>query len=572
MRILAVLNILANLLNPTVHAQSVCTITVATDTQLSTANANVLPGQTVCLNSGTYNVAIIPTRSGTSDSNRIYYQASPGALVTLHNKIDLNSKSYVTVSNINIVTSSTAKYYADLANGSHITIDHVDMSSGAALTPGNPPITFNNTSYSVIRNSHIWGADDHYNDTISMLGNTHHNLIENNRFDEGSHTNILFQGDGNVTPTNPPRFNIIRNNHFLNLWHHCINAMYGTYGNVIEGNVFERCGAGTYAKDPLDTRTYIDGAGDQGDFHSWQSTTILRRNIIMNSGRKVTTDIGAAASGASSTYPTGNGDFLAVVKHNRIYNNVLYGNWGDGFHLGIYARATSDLTGYTDNKFVNNIFYNNGDNGTATKGQVSYIFSCDPAFTGTCTITYPSSEEWRNNIIGDAGDLAFKWKSTLYSITDSGLAANFAVFSGNKSGNPGFVFPSRDASVADFHLQTGSAAIEAGDFLTKTTQACSGNIVHVLDSGYFTDGLGIIAGDLIQFAGSTSLYSITSVDYATNTLTLASSAICANNTGVSLPYFGSKPDIGVYEYQSIAQMLQQWFAPYNSFDFARLWR
>jgi len=92
--------------------------------------------------------------------------------------------------------------------------------------------------------------------------------------------------------------------------------------------------------------------------------------------------------------------------------------------------------------------------------------------------------------------------------------------------------------------------IDAGTFLTKTVGAGSGTIMQVNDSGYFYDGYGIPgeAGDLIQLEnGGTAR--IIDINYATNTLTLDRSLTWNNEQGVSLPYSGSKPDIGAYEYE-----------------------
>lgn len=525
-----------------------CDITVTSDAQLTAANTAVLAGQTVCLDNGTYFAPIAPTHSGTSDANRIVYTSVIGATVTLKQLINVANLSYITVSDINIISTTGSKNYIDATGADHIIIDNVDMSSGAALTPGQPPIYFRNTSYSVIRNSHLYGADDHYNDVVTLLNDSHHNLIENNRFDEGSHTNILAQGDGSTNPSNPPRFNIIRNNHFYNTWHHCINMMYGVHDNVFDGNVFEQCGAGVFL-DPNDTRTYHDSAGDYGDFHGWEDNSLYRRNVFMNSGdwdSKYNNHAGFL-TGVSSSYPVNSLPMLGTVRYNHFYNNVFYGNFGPALKVGIYSRLSPELTGYHDNKFVNNILYNNGTNGTLTKNQVNYQLSDG----GAGVPSDPPGEEWRNNIIGDPGDLAFTYRGTNYTITDATLIGKFASFTGNISGNPGFVGASRNGATADFHLASTSIAKDAGDFLTKTTQACSGNTITVQDARYFIDGYGIVAPDQVQIEGGAT-YTISSIDYNTNIITTTTSTSCLSGKGVSLPYQGSKPDIGVFESSSTA--------------------
>jgi hypothetical protein len=101
----------------------------------------------------------------------------------------------------------------------------------------------------------------------------------------------------------------------------------------------------------------------------------------------------------------------------------------------------------------------------------------------------------------------------------------------------------------DFMLRAGSPAIDAGDFLTRARGNGSGTVIAVLDAGYFFDGFGIVEGDMLQ-VGSNNPVRITRVDYARNTITLASSISWRDNDPVSLPYFGSAPDIGPFEFNS----------------------
>jgi hypothetical protein len=66
----------------------------------------------------------------------------------------------------------------------------------------------------------------------------------------------------------------------------------------------------------------------------------------------------------------------------------------------------------------------------------------------------------------------------------------------------------------------------------------------------FTDGAGLTDGDMIQLEGQTQTALIMSIDYPANTLTIDRSLTWTNGLGVSLPYVGSAPDMGAYEYGS----------------------
>ena len=81
----------------------------------------------------------------------------------------------------------------------------------------------------------------------------------------------------------------------------------------------------------------------------------------------------------------------------------------------------------------------------------------------------------------------------------------------------------------DFHLQSGSSAIDHGGFLTTTTSAGQGTSIPVKDAGYFFDGYGIVAGDTIQLQGQTATARIVSIN--SNTLVVDKSLSWSVRTG-----------------------------------------
>ena len=64
--------------------------------------------------------------------------------------------------------------------------------------------------------------------------------------------------------------------------------------------------------------------------------------------------------------------------------------------------------------------------------------------------------------------------------------------------------------------------------------------------GFFTDGYGLVAGDMIQ-VGSQSPVQVTAIAHGTNTITVARSLTWSAGQGVSLPYGGTRPDLGAHE-------------------------
>jgi hypothetical protein len=111
-------------------------------------------------------------------------------------------------------------------------------------------------------------------------------------------------------------------------------------------------------------------------------------------------------------------------------------------------------------------------------------------------------------------------------------------------GDPGFV----NYANHDYHLQSTSRCKDAGCFLTTTTSAGSGTQLPVADPYMFCDGWGLADGDSIQLAGQTQTAKITSLNYSTKVLTLNRSLTWTNGQGVALPYNGTAPDMGAYEY------------------------
>ena len=125
-----------------------------------------------------------------------------------------------------------------------------------------------------------------------------------------------------------------------------------------------------------------------------------------------------------------------------------------------------------------------------------------------------------------------------------------------EAGDPGFVSVDAepdpfDFDVFDFHLQPTSPCIDNGGFLTRTTNSgTDGTTLELEDAGYFSDGGGLVEGDMIQLEGQRSAVVVTSVDTAANTLVVATPLSWSAGTGVSLPYLGERPDQGAYEHDS----------------------
>jgi PKD repeat protein len=156
---------------------------------------------------------------------------------------------------------------------------------------------------------------------------------------------------------------------------------------------------------------------------------------------------------------------------------------------------------------------------------------------------------FQNNLIrkNNSGDVIAHIYGHGASHTLSSLQSNYPVyFSYNIENNPEF----EDLNHHNFRLRSDSPCIDNGGFLTRTTTQNNGSQIPVEDAGYFTNGMGVISGDLIQLEGQPQTARITSVDYNNNRITVDKHLSWTMGQGVSLVYSGSSPDIGAYEYSS----------------------
>ena len=144
----------------------------------------------------------------------------------------------------------------------------------------------------------------------------------------------------------------------------------------------------------------------------------------------------------NESYPRNTCDYN-TVKGNRIHDNGAAGNRGPG--IGLYSG--------TGNIAYNNLIWNNQEQGiivdygaynTKIYNNTIYSNSSDGIRIGRGTET-----EIKNNIV---------YNNTRGTISNSGTNT---ITSNNLTTNPGFV----DALNEDFHLQTGSSAIDAGTTL-----------------------------------------------------------------------------------------------------------
>ncbi len=473
---------------------------------LSHANAALNPGDTAILLDGTYTTGIAPARSGTA-GNEITYRAqnSRQAELTLSNpRLMLDNRHYITVDGIK---AHDGYRYAIGNYGSHLTINDCDFSFffKSSFETGR----FRNTGgYITVTNSHIREG----NDSLHIREGRGH-YIAGNTFYDGGHTILILMGVTN---------SVVENNSIINTLtdangEKCMevfsirqalppNEIKSEY-NLIQNNYFRS-----------DTSSGIQYAGN---------SSIIRRNIFDSSVRAMN----FANYGFGPTPEKRADDPEAYWdEHNRFYNNSIY-KCNTAFDCKPLSRTWSQGGAYGDNIAINNILSGGGSNLILVgwDGKPEHIFL------------------FNNAILRSTPDqLIYYYSDGPESHTVASLeAAHPDNYADNLTIPAQFV----NAPGDDFTLQATSECIDAAGPLTRTTASGSGMVVSVVDALYFTDGYGVVAGDMIRVEDQ--LAQVVSVDYSTNVVTVDRFLNWGPNAPVYTDYKGIAPDLGAFEADAV---------------------
>ncbi len=270
----------------------------------------------------------------------------------------------------------------------------------------------------------------------------------------------------------------------------------------------------------IENNVYSDVSGGNVHFFLFHQTTlcgsdkgtnyIIRHNKIRNIGSNgVTFDNDSGAPGFQGT---------AIYNNTFIkLNSGSHSSWKD------YTGSLDDTsgTGY----FLNNLLYD----------------AVDP--TGAEAIS-PSSVPADNSLVYDPD----------YNVSKDGALKSS---SGSIINQDPLL---TDFQNDDFSLKTGSPAIDAGRHLTNvaTADSSSGTSLVVNAPWFFQDGWGGVEADWIAVGNVSNRVQISSINYSTKTLTLATSISRSDGDPVYLYKLSdgtvilqnSAPDIGASEYGS----------------------
>jgi len=234
------------------------------------------------------------------------------------------------------------------------------------------------------------------------------------------------------------------------------------------------------------------------------------------------------------------------ASHNIVRRNVFVNN-GSGQYMESWGKKAHCL----NNRIYHNTYHANHRNHRTdgTADEVSGNIAKNNTYTDGVEfdIWYRASHDKRNlwahcNVYGGAMN-RFRKKSSadilqIQNTYPTEWLHTLAV-------DPRFV----NAEQRDFRLRHDSPLIDRGAFLTRTTGAGQGSTLPVEDAMYFSGGWGIVQGDMIQLEGGRQTARIVKIDYDKHALTLDRPLQWRKGQGISLPYNGTAPDIGAFEFR-----------------------
>ncbi|MBT3222696.1 MAG: right-handed parallel beta-helix repeat-containing protein, partial [Proteobacteria bacterium] len=337
------------------------------------------------------------------------------------------------------------------------------------------------------------------------MGGFHHNLVERNTFINTGEAAIKADGMSD---------SIFRNNAMLNEGGHLYNP--GSFIDlsdaskiVIENNYMRAAGGGN---DYYDHAILLAGG----------TNNVVRHNLLIE-GKL-------------------NAIELRGTKETYLYNNtlVLFDNRGRTSGQLYLSKGKGSSQG---NVVKNNLF-------SQTDGLLLDLAKA----------LYPSDlDQWIDgNVYWKIGEGEwFRWPDGTGGTESFGDISSWQAASGfdqqSTAGNPMLLAAEPASQPETYAPQKSGPAFDSAVVLTTTVSSGSAIEVVVVDSRFFTDGMGVRDGDLIR-VGKQPVVRITSIDHSTNKLTLESTITYDAGDPVNLDYVGEAPDVGALESGGVTEI------------------
>jgi parallel beta-helix repeat protein len=398
--------------NPGTEGQPWRTVTKAANT--------LVAGETVFIRAGTYNEQVVPLNSGNS-GNYITYAAYPGETVTIDGSgitlpeheglFDVVQRSYIRISGLRVINAGPN----DDSLG-------INLNSSSYVT-----VEKNYTSNTGSSGILVWSSNN-----VIIDGNEVVNALQSG---VNSHNE-------NITVGGTDTFEI-SNNHV----HH---------GSTVRGEGIDAKDGSSNGKVYGNHVHHISHVGIYVD--AWDKHT-HDIDVYQNIVHDITRDgisIGSEQGG--------------LLENVNVYNNISYGNQDVGIKIHNCCSEPIDVSSHPlrNIKIINNTVYNNGWN-TGNQWGGGILNENNEA----------QNVVIRNNIVSQnlSFQIAFEGPDPQNATIDHNLIDGYRGYTGEirgsdyVEGDPLFV----NASTADFHLQSGSPAIDKGSSVNAPTQDYDGN-------------------------------------------------------------------------------------------------
>lgn len=451
---------------------------------------------------GSWDTLLNPA-SGASGSPVTYQSYGSGNKPLIRGFYAAN-KSYVNVRDIEFRNNSSDAP-ALLYNGTnHVILQDCDIIADSSNSSYVALWLSTNVSYNQILNCKVEHRNVRaQNDTINLRLNANYNLIQGNTILSGTHYGLTLEGSTASYPSYTCSYNVIAENTINAAQGAAMELQSNANRNVIQGNIMHGGLSNSY------------NVNLPRSFKSVSMNNIIRYNIVRD-------NLDPNGSGLSTEVYQYASDPPNIATGNHIYNNVITNN--AQYPIVISTNGSSGTSVY-NNYYKNNIVSNNPANYALWIMRDSTI----------------SNNYFNNNVFYKSGASNILNVQGLYTSVAGIQSSDPTHFSGNLQ-----VDPQLDGN---YNLSATSPVIDKGAFLTTVTSASgSGTSFTVADAGYFSNGFGVTAGDTIVVGGASA--TISSINYSTNVITVTASISWTQGAKVSLPYSGSAPDMGAFEYST----------------------
>ncbi len=449
---------------------------------------------------GSWDELLVPA-SGVSGTPVVYGAYGTGNRPVIRG-LSADNKSYVRIDGLSFKNGSYNHPVLITNSSHHISIYNCDIIADTSNSTWAALYILNNSHHNEVVGCTI----EHLNtgrqsDAVNLRLNANYNLIKNNKIGSATHYALSLEGNNATYPGYTCNYNIIMNNVINNPNGAQMSLQSEASNNVVDSNVITGGKSTTYC------------ANLPRAFKNVSRNNIIRRNVIRDNMETTGSGLGTEVY-AYTDYPAN------IATGNRIYSNLITNIYR--YPIVMATNGDAGATAY-NNIYKNNVIYNNVSSYQAVIQAHSAI----------------KDNYFQNNLFYRSG------VTNVLSIGGVGKSV-----AGAESGDPlhwkGNIQKDPYLGV-DYQPLSGSPCVDGGEHLASVTSASgSGMTLTVSDARYFTDGYGVVQGDTIRVGKMTA--TISSINYSTNTITLKESIAWQQGDPVNLPFSGSKPDIGAYEF------------------------